>query len=260
VDDVPADIIDRVGVAALTGAVNEADVSGTIIPLGDVTILAPVPRPGKIICVGANYLAHAEEEDTQLPDYPNIFAKFPTAVLDPERPIVIPAVDSAIDWEGELCAIIGRRGIELSTEEALGVVAGWTVANDVSARTWQLRVSQWTLGKSFDTFCPIGPWMATLDEIPDPAHLDLQTRVNGRVVQSSNTSHMVFSVPELISYISAAVTLEPGDLILTGTPGGVGHAMNPPRYLAVGDQVEVEIERIGVLRNRVDSTRMAPVG
>ena len=251
--DVPPALVDTIGVAAVSG--KDADAARAAhragVPAAGVTILAPVPRPGKIVCVGANYAEHAAEHGMAVPDYPNIFAKFSTSVLDPGRPIVIPAADQAVDWEGELCVVIGRPGYRLAAENALDIVAGWTAANDVSARTWQLRVSQWTLGKSFDTFCPIGPWMATVDEIPDPGHLALQTRVNADVVQSSNTACMVHGVRDLISFISAAVTLEPGDLILTGTPEGVGHAMTPPRYLRAGDQVEVEIEGIGVLRNPV---------
>jgi 2-keto-4-pentenoate hydratase/2-oxohepta-3-ene-1,7-dioic acid hydratase in catechol pathway len=249
--DVPPALVDSIGVAAVAGpgAARAADRVG--VPAADVTILAPVPRPGKIVCVGANYAEHAAEHGMAVPDHPNIFAKFSSSVLDPGQPIVIPAADRAVDWEGELCVVIGRRGYRLAPQDALDIVAGWTAANDVSARTWQLRVSQWTLGKSFDTFCPIGPWMATVDEIPDPGHLALQTRVNAEVVQSSNTARMVHGVRDLISFISAAVTLEPGDLILTGTPEGVGHAMTPPRYLRAGDQVEVEIEGIGVLRNPV---------
>jgi acylpyruvate hydrolase len=259
--DVPLSVIDTIGAAAVTHRSGSAAASAAPVALADATLLAPVPRPGKIVCVGANYAAHAAEHDMAVPDYPNIFAKFPNSILDPGKPIEIPAADPAVDWEGELCVVVGGCGKHLSPDQALRVVAGWTVANDVSARTWQLRTTQWTLGKSFDTFCPIGPWMATLSEVPHPDRLALTTRVNGRVVQSSRTSSMVRGVGELISCISTAVTLEPGDLILTGTPEGVGHAMNPPRYLEPGDVVEVEIEGIGILRNPVvQAAAISPTG
>jgi acylpyruvate hydrolase len=246
----PGASVDREGVlagisAALAGAVDAPH------QLTSVRLLTPVPRPGKIICVGANYAAHIEEAGAKVPSYPEIFAKFANTVIGPGDEIPSDGPDPQIDWEGELAVVVGRRARNLAEREALSAVAGYTVANDVSARGWQTRVSQWVTGKSFDGFCPVGPWLVTADEIPDPQSLHLTTRLNGEVVQSASTSAMLFSVAYLIAYLSSVITLEPGDLILTGTPEGVGLSRNPPRFLRAGDLISVEVDEIGELANTV---------
>jgi 2-keto-4-pentenoate hydratase/2-oxohepta-3-ene-1,7-dioic acid hydratase in catechol pathway len=220
------------------------------VPLADVE-LAPPLHPGKIIGVGLNYRDHAAETGQVLPDYPTVFAKFPSSVTGPAQPIRLPAASTKVDYEGELGVVIGRRTRAVPEAEALAAVAGYLVVNDVSARDVQNRTSQWTLGKSFDTFAPIGPFLVTADEVPDPQQLDLSVTVSGTVLQHSSTANMVFSVAALVSLLSEVVTLEPGDLIATGTPGGVGAARTPPRFLRDGDVVEVAIEGLGRLRNPV---------
>ena len=245
--------IGELGTAVLAGdeGVEGALVFEDAIPLDSVELLTPVPRPGKIICIGANYRAHVVEAGFTVPDYPDVFAKFASALNDPGKPIRVNPADPATDYEGELCVIMGRRASQISQEQALEAVAGYSVANDVSARTWQLRVSQWVTGKSFDTFCPIGPWMATRSEIPDPQGLRLWTEINGERLQDASTADMMFSVANLVSYLSGVITLDPGDVILTGTPEGVGLHRRPPRFLIDGDVVAVSIERIGTLSNPV---------
>jgi 2-keto-4-pentenoate hydratase/2-oxohepta-3-ene-1,7-dioic acid hydratase in catechol pathway len=213
--------------------------------------LAPPLRPGKIVGIGLNYRDHAAETGQALPDYPTVFAKFPNAVTGPEQPIRLPAASTQVDYEGELGVVIGRRVRAVPQGEALRAVAGYLVVNDVSARDVQNRTSQWTLGKSFDTFAPIGPFLVTADEIPDPQALDLRVTVSGRILQHSSTANMVFSVATLVALLSEVITLEPGDLIATGTPGGVGAAQTPPRFLRDGDVVEVAIEGLGRLSNPV---------
>lgn len=237
----------REGVLAIVGG----QPTGEVIPLGELRLLAPVPRPGKVICVGANYRAHAAEAGVATPAFPEIFAKFANTIIGPGEPIPASGPDPAIDWEGELAVVIGRRVRDLSFADALSAVAGYMVANDISARTWQTRVSQWVTGKSFDGFCPIGPHLATPEEVGDPQALRLVTRLNGEVVQDASTEAMVFPVSELVAYLSSVMTLEPGDLILTGTPEGVGLHRSPPRFLRDGDTISVEVERVGVLENPV---------
>lgn len=247
----------RIGVAALAAAGWREE---ELLPLGQpealdsVRLLAPVPRPEKIICVGVNYGLHAAEADMTPPPFPEIFAKFPNSIQDPDGPIELLAGDPAIDYEGELTVIIGSTARNLTTETALQAVAGYTVGNDVSARTVQLRVTQWVTGKTPDTFCPIGPWMATSGTLGDPQALAISTVIGGETLQSASTAQMIFTVAHLLVYLSSMVTLRPGDLILTGTPAGVGHSRKPPRYLQAGDTVEVTIERIGTLRNPVVSS------
>lgn len=218
---------------------------------GGTERLAPPLRPGKIIGIGLNYRDHAAETGQPVPDYPTVFAKFPTSVTGPGAPIVLPAASTKVDYEGELGVVIGRRVRDLPESEALAAVAGYLVVNDVSARDVQNRTSQWTLGKSFDTFAPIGPFLVTADEVPDPQRLDLTTSVNGTVVQQSNTANMVFSVAQLVALLSQVATLEPGDLIATGTPSGIGAALDPPRFLRDGDVVEIAISGLGELRSPV---------
>jgi 5-carboxymethyl-2-hydroxymuconate isomerase len=208
-----------------------------------------IERPGKIVAIGLNYMDHAKESGTEPPERPLVFAKFPTAVINHEEQIRIPRkLTERVDWEVELAVVMGREATRVSEKEALSYVRGYTVANDVSARDLQFSDGQWVRAKSLDTFCPLGPRVVELD---DPQNLKLATRVNGETMQDSNTSQMIFGVAELISFCSHSFTLEPGDLILTGTPWGVGEFMDPKRSLRDGDVVECEIEGIGVLRNPV---------
>ena len=224
----------------------------TAIPLSDVRFLPPVPRPGKIVAIGLNYRDHSIESGaTAPPKSPIIFAKFTTSIAGPEDPIVIPVGNPNVDYEAELAVVIGRRGKAIPAEHAFEYVAGYMPLNDVSARVWQFGDRQWVRGKSCDTFCPTGPHLTTRDEIPDPHALAIRARVNGVTMQDSHTSKMIFGVPELIEFTSASITLEPGDIIATGTPEGVGAFRKPPVFLKPGDVVEVEIEKLGVLRNPV---------
>jgi 5-carboxymethyl-2-hydroxymuconate isomerase len=209
-------------------------------------------QPGKIVAIGLNYLDHIRESNLPRPEQPLVFAKFPSSVTGPRDPIVIDAALTAqVDWEVELGVVVGRRMRSVGVDAALEHVFGYTVGNDVSARDVQFSESQWTRGKSFDTFCPLGPVVVTADEITDPQALALRTRENGELVQDSSTAEMLFGVAELLAFCSRSFTLEPGDLLLTGTPWGCGYFMDPPRRLQVGDLVECEVERIGVLRNPV---------
>lgn len=209
-------------------------------------------RPQKIICVGLNYPAHAAEGAVEPPDRPILFAKWPNALIGDGDPIILPpSVAPRADFEGELGVVIGRTARRLSPDDALDVVAGYICANDVSAREIQFADGQWTRGKSLDTFCPVGPTVVPAAEIPDPQALRLTTTLNGDVMQDASTAEMIFSVAEIIAFISEAITLEEGDLLLTGTPSGVGAFRDPPVMLAPGDVISVEIERVGTLTNPV---------
>ena len=227
--------------------------TGNAIDPKSVKLLAPVPRPEKIICIGLNYADHAKEQGKEPPPEPVVFNKFFTALRAAGDPIVLPRLSSKVDYEAELVVVIGRSGRHISKERALEYVAGYACGNDVSARDWQAHKpgGQWLLGKSFDSFAPLGPQLVTSDELPDAANLRIQLRLNGTTMQDSRTSQLIFDVPYLVSYISGICTLTPGDLIFTGTPPGVGFARKPPVFLQPGDVVEVEIEKIGVLRNPV---------
>jgi 2-keto-4-pentenoate hydratase/2-oxohepta-3-ene-1,7-dioic acid hydratase in catechol pathway len=223
---------------------------GGALPLEHVKLLAPI-RPGKIIGVGLNYRDHAEEQGVALPERPLLFAKFSTAASGPYADIgKLPEI-SQLDYEAELGVVIGRTARRVHEAEALEYVGGYLVVNDVSARDAQMGDGQWVRGKSFDGFAPMGPALVTPDEIPDPHDLSIRAWVNGELRQDSNTRNMIFGIPELIEYCSRYFTLEPGDLICSGTPAGVGLFMNPPRFLEIGDLVEVEVERVGTLANRV---------
>jgi 2-keto-4-pentenoate hydratase/2-oxohepta-3-ene-1,7-dioic acid hydratase in catechol pathway len=209
-------------------------------------------RPGKVVAIGLNYLDHIRESNLEHPTRPLVFAKFPSSVIGPADPIELDeTLTTRVDWEVELAVVVGTRMRRVAEQDALDHVFGYTVANDVSARDVQFSESQWVRAKSFDTFCPLGPVVVTADEIPDPQALRLRTRVNGEVMQDSSTAEMVFGVAELLAFCSRSFTLEPGDVVLTGTPWGCGEFMDPPRSLAPGDVVESEIEGIGVLRNAV---------
>ncbi len=222
---------------------------------GPVTWLPPIPSPEKIICIGLNYADHARETKAAVPPCPVVFNKLPTTLLPHEGIVRLPRVSEQVDYEAELVLVIGRRGRYLAESEARAYIAAYTCGNDISARDWQKNKpgGQWLSGKSFDTFAPCGPWLVTADEISEPGKLAIRLRLNGQVMQESNTAELIFPVDHLVSYISQFCTLNPGDLIFTGTPGGVGMGRHPPVYLKPDDVTEVEIERIGVLRNRFEA-------
>ena len=218
-------------------------------------LLAPL-MPAAILCIGLNYRQHANETGMKIPEYPPLFMKNPAAVTNPGDPIIIPpsCLDPPqVDYEAELAVVIGKRAKDVPRAEALDYVMGYTASNDVSARRWQKHAGagQWIRGKSFDTFCPLGPELITTDEIPSPQDLDLKCILNGKVMQDANTSDMIFGVAELIEYLSSSTTLLPGTVILTGTPSGVGYIQKPPVYLKPGDLIAVQIEQIGLLKNPV---------
>ena len=222
-------------------------------PVAGTKLLPPLPDPHKIICLGLNYRDHAAESGSPIPKEPILFSKYTTALVGPGDNIVLPPVSKEVDYEAELVIVVGKRGRNISPAAAPGYVAGYTVGNDVSARDWQLRKDgkQWMVGKTFDTFAPTGPFLVTADEAIDPHALPIRLRLNGQIMQDSNTSQMIFGVGAILAYLSQVLTLEPGDLIFTGTPPGVGFARKPPVFLKGGDLVEVEIEGIGILRNPV---------
>jgi 2-keto-4-pentenoate hydratase/2-oxohepta-3-ene-1,7-dioic acid hydratase in catechol pathway len=228
-----------------------------ILPFSEVVLEAPIPQPKRdIICLGLNYREHAMEyttameEEQNLPEYPIVFTKATTTVIGPDQKIKSHRhVTSKIDYEAELAIVIGKEGTNISKEEAYDYIFGYTIINDVSARDLQKQHSQWFLGKSLDTFGPMGPFLVTEDEIGRPVRLDVQCRVNGELRQNSNTELLIFDIPTIIETVSGGVTLKPGDIIATGTPKGVGLGFDPPKFLNEGDLVEVEIEKIGVLRN-----------
>ena len=222
------------------------------IPLAKARLLAPIPRPRKnIVCMGRNYAEHAREGGAAPPEVPVFFTKPPTAVIGPGAPITYHRITQALDYEVELAVIVGRRGRDIQASKALDYVFGYTIMNDVTARDLQRRHQQWFKGKSLDTFAPMGPWIVHRSAVPDPQALRIMLRVNGETRQDSSTSKMLFPVAQLIETLSGGMTLEPGDIIATGTPEGVGMGFNPPKWLRPGDVVEAEIEGIGVLRNRV---------
>jgi 2-keto-4-pentenoate hydratase/2-oxohepta-3-ene-1,7-dioic acid hydratase in catechol pathway len=221
------------------------------VPLAKVRLLAPLARPPKIICVGLNYRDHAAECNAEIPKVPTVFSKYTTAIIGPGEAIVLPKHSKEPDYEAEFAVVIGKGGRYISKDRWRDHVFGYTNLNDVSARDFQMATSQWMIGKTFDTFAPMGPAIVTADEIPDPHALDIQMIINGEVLQSSNTSQMVFRIADLIEHISSVFTLEPGDIISTGTPAGVGEAKKPPRWLRPGDKVVVRISGIPELSSEV---------
>jgi len=232
-------------------AFEDARAKGWLVTAEAAYWFAPVPRPGKIVCVGLNYRDHAEESGLAVPKVPVIFSKFPTCVIAPGEPVVIPTTSERVDYEAELAIVIGRRAKHVSAERAYDYVFGYTAFNDVTARDFQFGDGQWQRGKSCDTFAPMGPTIVTTDEIPDPHTLRITMKVNGNVMQDSNTNQLIFSIPRLIEFITQSITLEPGDVIPTGTPAGVGFARKPPVFLKPGDTMDVDIERIGGLGSPV---------
>jgi acylpyruvate hydrolase len=235
-------------------AADQAEVlrrDGVVFTLSEVTLKAPIPRPGKLILLGLNYRDHAEETGQKIPEVPTLFAKYNNSVIGPGAAILIPRATEQIDYEAEFAFVIGRRGHDIARERALDYVAGYTIINDVSARDYQFVTSQWMVGKTFDTHCPMGPALVLKDEIADPHDLDVSLSIAGEVLQKSNTNQLIFKIPETVEYLSQVLTLEPGDVISTGTPSGVGFTRKPPRWLRPGETVRIEIAGLGVLENPV---------
>jgi len=241
------------GATSLSIAQRALESGEHMLPRENVTILSPVTEPEKVICVGMNYVDHCEEVNAPIPTKPLIFSKFASAITHPGSPIYLPSFTKKLDWEVELAIIIGKKGKNIEEHNAMDHVAGFTVAHDVSARDWQLEENggQWLLGKTSDSFLPLGPALVTKDEIEDPHDLGIRCRVNGATKQDSNTKNLVFKTEKLISFISQFFTLVPGDIISTGTPPGVGCFQKPPVFLKVGDVVECEIDGIGTIQNTI---------
>jgi 2-keto-4-pentenoate hydratase/2-oxohepta-3-ene-1,7-dioic acid hydratase in catechol pathway len=227
--------------------------ASAVFVLSELELLAPIPRPPKVICIGLNYRDHAIESNMEIPKVPTVFNKFPNTVIGPGAAIRLPRVSQKPDYEAEFAVVIGKAGRYIPAGMWRDHVFGYTIVNDVSARDYQMATSQWLMGKTFDTFCPMGPAIVTAGEIADPHNLDISLSINGEELQHSNTKNLIFRIPDLIEYISAVVTLESGDIISTGTPSGVGFARKPPRWLKAGDEVVVRVEGLGELRNPVAS-------
>lgn len=234
-------------------ALAEARDKGWLVRSQDAYWFAPVPRPGKILCIGLNYRDHAAESKMPIPEKPVVFSKFSTAVIAPGEPVVLPSASQQVDYEAELAVVIGRRAKHVTADRAYDYVLGYTAFNDVSARDFQFGDGQWQRGKSCDTFAPMGQTIVTTDAVPDPHQLSIKLTLNGQTMQDSNTDQLIFGVPALIEFLSQTITLEPGDVIATGTPSGVGFARKPPVFLKPGDQMEVLIEGMGGLGNQVIS-------
>jgi 2-keto-4-pentenoate hydratase/2-oxohepta-3-ene-1,7-dioic acid hydratase in catechol pathway len=239
------------GEGVLRAAAEAAARARNRLPLESLRLAAPIPRPPKFLAIGLNYADHVAEAGLETPKFPTVFNKQSTCATGPRDPVHMPRVSSALDYEGELGFVIGRRCRHVPRDRAALVIAGYLVVNDVTVRDWQFRTPTWTMGKSFDTHGPLGPWLTTSDEIGDPHGLRLRTWVNGELRQDSNTKQLIFDCFALVEHLSTAFTLEPGDVVSTGTPGGVGIAMKPPRLLRVGDVVKIEIDGLGALENRV---------
>ena len=252
--DFPGDLDTLVsgGPAALAQASERLQLAGRPLDLADCTLLPPVTRPAKIICVGLNYVEHSHEAGYEVPSYPTLFARFRSSLTAHGAAIRMPTESDQLDYEGELAVVIGRGGRRIARSDALNHVAGYTAFNDATLRDYQFKTPQWTVGKNFDETGALGPELVTVDELPaGAAGLRLQTRLNGVVMQDANTNDMIFDIATLIATISEVMTLEPGDVIATGTPSGIGMARNPPLWMRAGDVCEIEIEWIGVLRNTV---------
>ena len=239
------------GPEALAAAERAADGNRIRLALAEVALAAPIARPPKILAVGLNYADHVRESGLEAPKVPVIFNKQSTSIAGPADPIHLPRASHVLDYEGELGFVIGRRCRHVPRDRAHEVIAGYTVVNDVTIRDWQLRSPTMTMGKSWDTHCPTGPWIVTSDEVGDPHSLGIKTWVNEDLRQDSNTKELIYDCFTLVEHLSTAFTLEPGDLVPTGTPSGVGIAMKPPKLLVAGDMVRIEIERIGTIENRV---------
>ena len=251
--DLPNNMIDflAAGQPALVRLQTLISASPKLIPLSEVKLLAPVPRPGKFLGIGLNYADHISETGRDKPEYPTFFTKQSTCVIANGEAIHVPLISDKVDYEGELGFVIGKRCRHVPVEKAHEVIAGYTICNDVTVRDWQQRTPTWTLGKSFDTHGPMGPWLVTADEIADPHNLILKTWVDDELRQNANTGEMIFNCYEMVAYLTQAMTLEPGDVISTGTPVGVGVKMKPRGYLKPGQTVRIQIESIGTLTNPV---------
>ena len=237
------------GTLAAAGAIAAA---GEAVDEASLTFLSPMVRPSKIICMGLNYRDHAEEAGLGIPEFPVLFARFPSSLIGHGAPIILPKVSSQLDWEAELVAVLSKGGKNIAEADALSHVAGYSAFNDASIRDYQMRTPQWTAGKNFDDTGAFGPWLVTPDELPaGAAGLKIECRVNGQVMQSSSTGKLIFDVARTISLLSSFMTLEAGDVLVMGTPGGIGLARNPPIFMKAGDVCEVEIEGIGLLRNPI---------
>ena len=246
------DILVRKGRSALDEAATALE-KGPVVDLDRVTLNPPLSAPGKIICVGLNYVDHSIESGFVVPDYPTIFTRFTSSLIGAGASIIRPTVSTQLDYEGEMVAVIGVGGRHIAEQDALNHVIGYSIFNDASVRDFQKKSPQWTIGKNFDDTGAFGPYLVTADELsPGAKGLSLQTRLNGVVVQNGSTDDMVFSVARLISILSEAITLSPGDILVTGTPSGVGAARKPPLFMKHGDVCEVEIEGIGILRNKIE--------
>ena len=249
---VPLEGIDELGTATPTTVLQQPPLRhADAVPLAKVTLRPVVPRPGKIICVGLNYLSHVGETGRDTPEYPVLFTKFAESLVGPTDPIMAPPESVQLDWEAELAVVIGRPGRRITPASALEHVAGYTIANDITMRDYQYKTHQWLQGKTWERSTPLGPYLVTPEEVGDVAALQLQLTVNGDIMQQGSPAQMMFDVPTLISHISEFVTLAPGDVILTGTPAGVGFRRKPQVFLRPGDRVEVEITRLGALDNTV---------
>lgn len=247
-----SDVLDA-SARAVVAAAEAGQLDAFLTPLAGATLLPPVPRPSKIICVARNYAEHAREAGLQISEIPILFARFANTQIGQDAPIAIPAVSHQIDWEGELAVVLGRgtNGRRIGRDAAMDLVYGYTIFNDVTARDYQFRVTQYTGGKNFRRSGPCGPYLVTKDEIADPHRLQIVTRINGVQEQSANTETMIFDIPAILEHVADFIDLEPGDLIPTGTPAGVGFKRNPPVFLKHGDVVEVEVTGLGILRNPV---------
>jgi 2-keto-4-pentenoate hydratase/2-oxohepta-3-ene-1,7-dioic acid hydratase in catechol pathway len=254
VADVPADMIGVIAAGAplLAEAAKALAGGASHLPLAEVTLLPPIPRPGKILCLGLNYVEHAAEGGHDVPDYPAVFMRCATSLVGAGAPVFRPKVSDKLDYEAELTIVIGKRAHDVSEAEALDCVFGYTLMNDVSVRDYQRKTTQWTMGKNFDGTGPMGPGIVTKDELPAGADgLGIRTRLNGQTVQNASTEMMVFKVPRIVHLVSQVMTLEPGDVIATGTPSGVAHARKPPLWMKAGDVIEVEVDGIGTLTNPI---------
>ena len=225
--------------------------SGKRLDMDSVILISPIPRPSKIICVGLNYLDHATEQNMPLPEHPLLFSKATSSIIGPFADVILPEESKEVDYEVELAVVIGRQAKDVAKKDAYNYIAGYTVANDVSARDIQFRQQQWHQGKSYDTFCPMGPWLVTKDEIPNPNSLDVRLTLNGSILQDSNTDNLIFDISTLIERISKIMTLFPGDVISTGTPAGVGVFRDPKILLKAGDYMETYVACIGTLKNHI---------